>query len=401
MRYNSTKFGHSCPTAEIRCSVNRFRRSNFMAAAIASDAMDSVPLDIAAVLNALPEPVFVLDAQDRFLYVNLACEQFFRSSSATLIDRPLGDFLQEDSTVFSLIMQARSSHSSVSEYGLTIETQRIGSHFVSIDASAIAETPGQVVVSIQERSIARKIDHQLSHRNAARSVSAMGAMLAHEIKNPLSGIKGAAQLLEGVVENPGDRELTNLICEEADRIVSLVGHMESFSDDRPIERGSVNIHEVLEHVRRIAQSGFGRNVRFFEIYDPSLPPVLGNRDLLIQALLNLVKNAAEAVPDQGGEIHIGTRFLQGVRLAVRGGGDRVDLPLMVSVRDNGGGIPEDIQLRLFDPFVTTKTSGKGLGLALVAKVVDSHGGVIEFDSEPGRTEFRIMLPLALMRNKRS
>lgn len=372
-----------------------------MAPASASHAMQTASLDIAAVLNALPEPVFVLDSGDHFLYANLACEQFFQSSSATLISRPLNAFLPMDSTVFSLISQARSSHSSVSEYGLTIETQRIGSHFVSIDASAVAEAPGQVVISIQERSIARKIDHQLSHRNAARSVSAMGAMLAHEIKNPLSGIRGAAQLLEAVVKDPGDRELTNLICEEADRIVSLVGHMESFSDDRPIERGSVNIHEVLEHVRRVAQSGFARQVKFLEVYDPSLPPVLGNRDLLIQAFLNLVKNSAEASSGDAGEIHLGTRFLQGVRLAVRGGGDRVDLPLMVSIQDNGPGIPEDIQSRLFDPFVTTKTSGRGLGLALVAKVVDAHGGVIEFDSEPGRTEFRIMLPLAQTRSKRS
>lgn len=350
-----------------------------------------------SILNALPEPVFVIDEQDLVSYVNLASEQFFASSSATLIGRPLDKILPPDSTIFTLIAQARASQSSVSEYGVSVETPRIGSHFISIDVSYIPETDGEVVISIQERSIARKIDHQLSHRNAARSVTAMGSMLAHEIKNPLSGIRGAAQLLEAGLERESERELTTLICEEADRIVSLVDRMESFADDRPIERGAVNIHEVLEHTRKVSHSGFARKVRFIESYDPSLPPVLGNRDLLIQALLNLIKNACEAVPEEQGEVILTTRFLQGIRLAVRGGGARVDLPLMVSVQDNGPGIPEDIQAHLFDPFVTTKASGKGLGLALVAKIVDAHGGVIEFDSEPGKTIFRLMLPVARLR----
>ncbi|WP_455372199.1 two-component system sensor histidine kinase NtrB [Limibacillus halophilus] len=353
--------------------------------------------DMAGILNALPEPVFVIDDQNLISYVNLASEQFFASSSATLIGRSLDKILPPDSTIFTLIAQARAAQSSVSEYGVTIETPRIGTHFVSIDVSYIPEAEGEVVISIQERSIARKIDHQLSHRNAARSVTAMGAMLAHEIKNPLSGIRGAAQLLESGLERESERELTHLICEEADRIVSLVDRMESFADDRPIERGAVNIHEVLEHTRRLAQSGFARNLKFTESYDPSLPPVLGNRDLLIQVLLNLIKNAAEAAPSNGGEVVLTTRFLQGIRLAVRGGGARVDLPLMVSVEDNGPGIPQDLQAHLFDPFVTTKASGKGLGLALVAKIVDAHGGVIEFDSEPGRTVFRVMLPVARLR----
>ncbi len=353
--------------------------------------------DVAAILNALPEPVFVLDERNVISYVNLASEQFFASGSPTLIGRPLEKILPPDSTIFTLIAQARASQSSVSEYGVSVETPRIGSHFISIDVSYIPETDGEVVISIQERSIARKIDHQLSHRNAARSVTAMGSMLAHEIKNPLSGIRGAAQLLESGLERESERELTTLICEEADRIVSLVERMESFADDRPIERGAVNIHEVLEHTRKVAHSGFARKIRFLESYDPSLPPVLGNRDLLIQALLNLIKNACEAVPEEGGEILLTTRYLQGIRLAVRGGGARVDLPLMVSVQDNGPGIPEDMQAHLFDPFVTTKASGKGLGLALVAKIVDAHGGVIEFDSEPGRTVFRMMLPVASAR----
>jgi two-component system nitrogen regulation sensor histidine kinase GlnL len=248
-----------------------------------------------------------------------------------------------------------------------------------------------VVVTLQEHSIARRIDDQLVHRNAARSVTAMAALLAHEVKNPLSGIRGAAQLLEQSVEED-ERELTRLICDEADRIVALVDRMEVFSDDRPLKREPVNIHEALEHVRRIAQNGFARHVRFVERYDPSLPPVYGRRDLLVQALLNLVKNAAEAVSADDAEIVLSTGYRQGVRLTAPSG-DRLELPLVIAVGDNGPGIPEDLRTHLFDPFVTGKAGGTGLGLALVAKIVGDHGGVIEFDSEPRGTVFRLMLPM--------
>jgi len=237
-----------------------------------------------------------------------------------------------------------------------------------------------------------KMDRQLIHRNAARSITAMAAMLAHEVKNPLSGIRGAAQLLEQDIDAAG-RELTQLICDETDRIVALVDRMEAFSDPRPIEPEAVNIHEVLERVRKVAQSGFARHIRLVEEYDPSLPPVPGNRDLLVQVFLNLVKNAAEAVPGSHGEIILTTAYRHGLRLAVPGREIRQDLPLMVSVADNGMGIPEDLRPHLFDPFVTTKRNGTGLGLALVAKVIGDHGGAIEFDSQPRRTVFRVFLPV--------
>ena len=353
-------------------------------------------IDALAVLNTLPTPTVVLDPDNRFRFANQAAEQFLGVSLLQLEQMSLATLVPSDNPLFALLQQVRDQDLTISDHDLTLESPRLHKTGITVQAAPLMEDPGCVVLTLQDSSAARALDRQMLFRGAARSVSGMSAMLAHEVKNPLSGIRGAAQLLEANA-SAADQELTQLIQDEADRIRVLVDRMEEFGE-KPIERRAVNIHRVLEHVRRLSQAGFAAPIRFVELYDPSLPPAWANRDQLIQVLLNLVKNAAEAIeahPSMSGlgEITLTTAYQHGVRLVVPGSDHRMHLPLVVTVRDNGPGIAEDIRPHLFEPFVSSRPSGRGLGLALVAKIVGDHGGSIEVDSRPGRTEFRLCLPV--------
>src|SRR6266481_5426862 len=259
------------------------------------EPMPTLPSGTAdAVLDALPHPVIMVSADGKIANANAAAEAFFEASLPLLRRNLLRDLVPFGSPVLALIDQVRMRGSAVNEYKVDLATPRNpGERLVDLYVAPLPERANHVVVMLQERTIADKMDRQLTHRGAARSVIALAAMLAHEIKNPLSGIRGAAQLLEqGASED--DRTLTRLICDEADRIVKLVDRMEVFADERPVEREPVNIHVVLDRVKKLAQTGFARHIKFVETYDPSLPPVLANRDQFIQVFLNLVKNAAEA-----------------------------------------------------------------------------------------------------------
>jgi len=346
-----------------------------------------------AILNALGTAVLVVAENDRLLFANAAAEQLFARSRSALARAAITALLPTNSPIFELIHQVRGGMSAITEHGLVLDTPKTGQRLVNVQAAPMVEVPGAVVLTFQERSIADQIDHRLTHRDATRTIAAMSAMMAHEVKNPLSGIRGAAQLLESSA-SPADQELTRLIQDEVDRIKELVERMEVFSESAPIKTGPVNIHQVLDRVRRIAENGFGRHVHFVAEYDPSLPPVAGNRDQLIQVFLNLIKNACEAVPKEAGKVHMKTAYQHGVRFAMPGTQSRVHLPLSVTICDNGPGVAVDMQDHLFDPFVTTKPKGSGLGLALVSKIVGDNGGVIDFKSKPGRTEFRILLPMS-------
>jgi len=356
-------------------------------------ATDLMPFAWSVLLDAVPFALVVLDPGDLIVTANHAGEQLLGAGRTLLQGRPLSDYIAGDSPLFTLIAEARNGSIAVAEPDLALSGPKLQAAHVAIDAAPIAEQPGCVIVVVKDRSIERRLNRQSLSRDASRSAKAMAAMLAHEVKNPLSGIRGAAQLLEKRLETDG-RILTQLICDETDRIVGLVNRMEMLSDERPAPMSPVNIHEVLNHVRRLATAGFASHVSFREDYDPSLPPVWGNRDQLIQVFLNLVKNAAEACPEHGGSIVMATQFVPGLRLGDRFSGPRPRLALTVRIQDNGAGIPPHIRDGLFDPFVTGRVGGKGLGLALAAKIIAEHDGVIEFESQPRRTVFSISLPLA-------
>jgi two-component system, NtrC family, nitrogen regulation sensor histidine kinase GlnL len=349
-------------------------------------------VDPMSILNSLSDAVIAVGADNSIRYVNNAAEQLFGLGAHSLVGNSLDVFITSDNPLFYVIEKSRRAGASFAERDVSIEGPRLDEREMSVQTQPLPDEDGVVVISLHEQTLARHIDRQLVHRGAARSVTAMASMLAHEVKNPLSGIRGAAQLLEDGTDDEG-RELTQLICDEADRIVSLVNRMEAFSDERLTERSAVNIHEVLDRAQRSAENGFARNVRFLPLFDPSLPMVSGNRDQLIQVFLNLVKNAAEAVDETGGAIRIETRYRHGLRLALPGTGERVDLPIEITIRDNGSGVPPDIRPYLFDPFVTSKKNGSGLGLALVAKLVGDHGGVIDLESDNSGTAFKVMLPV--------
>ncbi len=347
-----------------------------------------------ATLSSLPNPILWVGLHGDIIDATPAAESFFEMSRALMRRRTLGDLCGSHSPLTHLYENARANAATYNEYAVELAPSRgAPERLVDIFIGPLGTPPEKYVIMLQERTIADKMSRQLTHRGAARSIATLSAMLAHEIKNPLSGISGAAQLLEGSV-SAEDRGLTRLIREETDRIVRLVDRFEMFSDGRPLIMEPINIHSVLDHVKAIALSGFARGLRIRESYDPSLPPVMGNRDQLIQVFLNLVKNATEAIENNrtDGEINLTTAYRPGVRMAVAGSRNRVSLPLEVCVRDNGPGVPAELLPLLFDPFVTTKTNGSGLGLALVAKVIGVHGGIVECESVPNKTIFRVLLP---------
>lgn len=345
-------------------------------------------------------PIILVGLEYQLLHANQAAEQFFDMGVGLLLKQKLGDLLPFGSPLLQLIGQARERGASIAERNVDLSTPRVGERVA--DVTLTPTDDNAVIVLLQERGLAHRIDRQLLYRGAARSMSGMAAVLAHEIKNPLAGIRGAAQLLEEAVSRE-DRVLAELIRNEADRIRALIDRMEAFGDPMALARAPVNIHEVLDRVKLVAETSFGRRLRIVENFDPSLPPVWGDRDNLIQAFMNIMRNAADAAPSDNGEIVLSTAYRPGVRIATSGSGpghrQRLSLPLEVTVRDNGSGIAADLLPYIFDPFITTKSHGVGLGLPLVAKIIADHGGVIECESQSRRTLFRVLLPVASVENR--
>lgn len=351
--------------------------------------MSSVPFE--SIWSAVPYPALLVCSDDRIRAANPAAEAAAGVSLRQMSEKPLGRFLGEDSVVLDLVRQARRTEVSVAQYNVEIGWADAPRQTHNVHAAPLHDTDGAVLLLMHPQGLADKMDRSLSFRSAARSVTGMAAMLAHEIRNPLAGITGAAQLLEMSL-GEGERELTGLIQEEASRIGKLVDRVEAFGDLRPAQRKPINIHDVLDRAKRAAGAGYAAHARFTEEYDPSLPPTAGDPDQLLQIFQNLLKNAAEAIPRVGGVIGIATAYRPGVKVTSPGGHTE-SLPLLVTITDNGPGIPDSLIRDIFDPFVSSKVNGSGLGLSLVSKFISDHGGTVVCESRPGRTRFQIRLPV--------
>ena len=349
----------------------------------------------AELLNVLPFPLLLIDQKNRFVWLNPAAESFFKSSTDFLAGHAVAELIPSDSPFFALLERVRQAGRSVVERELGLISPRLGVRkgtiqMVPVPAHGKINNSAQVLVSIQEQSMAEQLSTQNQFKGAALSMSKMTALLAHEIKNPLAGIKGAAQLLE--LDLPAEyRELSNMIVDEADRITSLLSRIETLSTDAPLKFADVNIHEVLDHCIRITKASFGRHLQIVRRYDPSLPDVRADRELLVQCFLNLFKNAAEATM-VGDELLLGTSYSMTRYISSLSDGKRVHLPLQIEIEDTGTGIPEELSEHIFEPFVSTKSGGSGLGLAMVASVIADHGGTITHQRRHQGTCFSINLP---------
>ncbi|MGR3501181.1 two-component system sensor histidine kinase NtrB [Pseudaestuariivita sp.] len=342
--------------------------------------------------HSLPLPALVLGADDRIVALNPAAEDFFNASAKALVGQPMWDKLAVDAPLEAALARARENGTPLYVNDVDVGTGTRPPVMCNLQMAPVQAHQDHMLLLISARELGSRMSQNHTVKSAAKSAIGMAEMLAHEIKNPLAGITGAAQLLSMNLSN-GDLELTDLIVGETRRILKLLSQVEQFGNLSPPDRQEVNLHDVLDRARRSAQLGFGASMKIIEEYDPSLPPALGDPDQLLQVVLNLLKNASEAAPEGKGTIRIRTYFEHSYRLR-RSDGTGRSLPLQVEIIDDGPGLPAAIRDDIFDPFVSGRENGTGLGLALVSKIIEDHNGWVAVDSVPGRTRFRISLPRA-------
>ena len=346
------------------------------------------------ILNELRTPVFLINKHNFIKYINLMGEEFFGYSAKLIIGKPLDNFISNDSSVFNLLDRVRKSRLGLTEESLDFGNINFPNRKVRVHILP-SGFDNNIIVQISELTISELFQKQALNTKISKSFSSMIDMLMHELKNPLSGIKGASQLIEfDVKDNENLLELSQLITIESDRIVSLLNRMEQISTNNiKLEFESINIHEILSHCRRVAQNSFGSNIEFIEEYDPSLPKILIDKNLMIQVILNLLKNAAEAY-NLHGKVKIKTTYNSNNVKSFSQSGLQTSLPLQIEIIDFGKGIPAEMLPNIFNPFVTSKKEGKGLGLSIVASGLEEMNANIDVHSEDGFTCFRINFPLS-------
>ena len=352
----------------------------------------STARDAGQLWASLPVPAFRVTADDRIADLNPAAEGFLNASARAALGQPLWQVIRVEQPLEAAFARARVQQSPLFVNDADVGAMQRPPVQCGLQIAPLAGSPGDMILLITPRELAGRMTQDHGGKSAAKSAIGMAEMLAHEIKNPLAGITGAAQLLSMTL-SAEDAELTDLIVAESRRIVKLLEQVEQFGDLTPPERCAVNLHDLLDRARRSAQLGVAANMKFIEEYDPSLPPTYGNRDQLLQVVGNLIRNAAEAAGPDGGTLRLRTFYEHGFRLRPVGG-DAQPLPLQIEVIDDGPGLPETIRDDIFDPFVSGRENGTGLGLALVSKIIAEHGGWISVSSRPGHTAFRISLPRA-------
>lgn len=341
---------------------------------------------------SLPLPALLIDAAGLILETNPAAENFLNTSSRSLRGAPLADRLQVDAAMDTALARARANQAPLIINDVDVTAGDRAPMQCTLQIAPMADNPGVILLLISPRDIADRLGRVNHSKRAAKSAIGMAEMLAHEIKNPLAGISGAAQLIS-MNAGPEDRELTDLIVAETRRIVKLLEQVEQFGNLRAPDRRAVNIHDALDRARKSALVGFAARMRIVEDYDPSLPAALADPDQLMQVFLNLIKNASEAAGARGGTIRLHTFYDLTLRLRRKDGSGN-PLPLQIEIIDDGPGLPPGIASEIFEPFVSGRENGTGLGLALVAKILADNDGWIAVESVPGRTVFRVSLPVA-------
>lgn len=345
-----------------------------------------------ALWASLPVPAILVGKDDTIVDINAAAEGFLNASAKAVYGTPVWDMVAVDAPLEDAFARARASQTALFVNDVDVGSGYRAPQQSQLQISPLSGAEGVMILMISPRELAGRMTQNQSVKSAAKSAIGMAEMLAHEIKNPLAGITGAAQLLSMNL-TPEDQELTDLIVAESRRIVKLLEQVEQFGNLTRPERGAVNLHDVLDRARRSALLGFGAQMKIIEDYDPSLPLAWGDKDQLLQVVLNLVKNASEAAGAQGGTIRLHSFYEHSFRLR-RADGRGAALPLQIEVIDDGPGLPEHIAGDVFDPFVSGRENGTGLGLALVSKIISEHDGWISVTSVPGHTVFRISLPRA-------